>query len=70
MVLLKFLYDQRLLGMKTSNAKCNVCKNKAVIFYKGKWWCGRVSGFGEFNIKGECSETSNARRRDNDSEQG
>ena len=56
--------------MKTSNAKCNVCKNKAIIFYKGKWWCGRVSGFGEFNIKGECSETSNARRRDNDSEQG
>ena len=55
--------------MKTYNVKCNVCGSKATIYFDKKWWCGVESGFGEFNIKGVCkNETSNARRRDNDSE--
>ena len=69
MVLHKFLYDLRLHVMKIFNVKCNVCGEKATIYYEHKWWCGFESGFGSFNIKGICkNETSNARRRDNDSE--
>lgn len=40
--------------MKTSNAKCNVCKNKAKIWYQGKWWCSVAEDFGQFNLKGYC----------------
>lgn len=55
--------------MKIFNVKCNVCGEKATIYYEHKWWCSFESGFGSFNIKGVCkNETSNARRRDNDSE--
>lgn len=42
--------------MKTSNAKCNVCKKTAKLWHKGKWWCGIKQGFGEFNMKGVCDE--------------
>lgn len=69
MALHRFLLDLRLLDMKTFNVKCNVCGKKASIYYEHKWWCSFESGFGSFNIKGVCkNETSNARRRNNDSE--
>lgn len=42
--------------MKTSNAKCNKCGKKAVLWHEGKWWCAMTQGFGKFNMKGVCNE--------------
>jgi transposase len=50
--------------MKTTNAKCNVCKKTAKIWYQGKWWCSIVEDFGQFNLKGYCK---NAKANDNSS---
>jgi len=67
MVLHRFLSDLRLLVMKISNVKCNVCGSRATIYFEKKWWCGFESGFGEFNIKGICKNEkitdNNANRR-------
>lgn len=50
--------------MKTTNAKCNVCKKTAKIWYQGKWWCSVVEDFGQFNLKGYCK---NAKANDKSS---
>lgn len=50
--------------MKTTNAKCNVCKKTAKIWYQGKWWCSVVEDFGQFNLKGHCK---NAKANDKSS---
>ena len=51
--------------MKTFNAKCNICKNKARIWYEGKWWCSIEPHLGAFNMKGYCSEKTSNNNRHN-----